>query len=125
MNTSPYSNDLRKKVINHLKLGNTLKSTAILFQLNISTVNRWYLRYKKEGHYNPRMRVGKAPKVREEELISYIESTPNFKTSDMGKHFGMTGSGALYWLKKLGCSYKKKTLPMWRQTKKSDKNIKK
>jgi hypothetical protein len=35
----------------------------------------------------------------------------------MDKHFDMTASGALYWLRKLGYNYKKKTSPMWKQTK--------
>jgi len=42
----------------------------------------------------------------------------------MGEYFGMTAGGALYWLKKLGFSYKKKTLPMWKLAKKSEKSIK-
>ena len=125
MSTSPYSLDLRKKVIDYLELGNSQKSTSILFQLNISTVSRWYLRYKREGHYNPRKRMGKKPKISKEALISYIESTENFKASDMGNYFGITGEGARYWLKKLGYSYKKKTLPMWKQMKKEKKNTKK
>lgn len=124
MSTSPYSIDLREKVINYLKLGNSQNSASILFQLNISTISRWYLRYKREGHYTPRVRIGKRPKFSEAELMFYIESTPDFKACDMGKHFGMTSSGARYWLKKLGFSYKKKTFPMWNQMNKGDKNIK-
>ena len=43
----------------------------------------------------------------------------------MGKRFGMTGGGALYWLKKLGFSYKKKTSPIWRLKKKREINTEK
>ena len=43
----------------------------------------------------------------------------------MGEHFKMSGAGAHYWLKKLGYSYKKKPSPMWKQVKKSGKDIKK
>ena len=120
MSTSPYSIDLREKVVNYLKLGNSQKSASILFQLNMSTISRWYLRYKKEGNYNPRKRLGKKPKFSEEELRLYIDTNPDFKSIDMGKHFGMTAAGALYWLCKLGYSYKKKASPTWRQMKKKD-----
>lgn len=125
MTTSPYSLDLREKVIKYLKLGNTQKSAAKLFSLNDSTVNRWWLRYKNEGNYAPRKRLGRAPRVSLSSVKSYIKVNPDFKSADMGKHFGMTAAGACYWLKKLGFSYKKKTLPMWKQTKKSEKGTKK
>lgn len=125
MLSSPYSVDLRKKVIKYLKSGKSQKSASEVFDLNPSTVSRWWLRYKREGHYIPRARLGKQPRVSLSEVKTYIEENPNFKSSDMGKNFEMTGSGALYWLKKLGFSYKKKILPMWKQVKKSVKNTKK
>lgn len=124
MSTSPYSLDLREKVIKYLKSGKSQSSASKLFMLNPSTVNRWWLRYNKEGHYTPRTRVGRIPRLSLLEVNSYIESNPNFKSSEMGAHFGMTGAGALYWLKKLGFSYKKKTFPMWNLTKKSAKSTK-
>ena len=46
--------------------------------------------------------MGKRPRVTAEALESYIDSHANFKTSDKGGHFGMSGAGAFYWLKKLG-----------------------
>ena len=119
MSTSPYSIDLRKKVIDCIESGKSQKSVVALFKLNPSTISRWWIRYKTEGHYNPRIRIGKKPKINVAELKSYIESKPNFKTREMGKHFGMSSVGALYWLKKLGYSYKKKPTPMWKQMKKS------
>ena len=57
-------------------------------------------------------------------INKYIKCNPNFKSLEMGEYFGMTAGGALYWLKKLGFSYKKKTLPMWKLAKKSEKSIK-
>ncbi len=125
MTTSPYSLDLRKKVIEYIESGKSQHSAVSLFQLNPSTISRWWLRYKDEGHYYPRIRPGKKPKVSFAELERYIEKHPNFKTSDMGKYFGMTGVGALYWLKKLGFSYKKKPSPMWKQVTPEEMNISK
>jgi transposase len=119
MPTSPYSLDLRERVIKYIEGGKSQKLSSILFELNPSTVSRWWLRYKREGHYIPRKRIGKSPRVSAIELRNYIEAKPNFKTSEMGKHFGISSVGAYYWLKKLGYSYKKKPLPMWKQTKRS------
>ncbi len=125
MSTSPYSLDLRKKVIEYIESGRSQKSAASVFRLNPSTISRWWLRYKTEGHYKPKARVGKKPKVTELELKKYIEANPNFKTGQMGKHFGMSNVGALYWLRKLGYSYKKKPLPMWKQVKQRENNTNK
>lgn len=125
MSTSPYSIDLRKKVVKYLESGKSQKSASEIFDLNPSTVSRWWLRYKREGSCVPKARLGKRPSVSLAEIKAYIKFNPNFKSSEMGRYFGMTGVGALYWLKKLGFSYKKKTLPMWKQTKKSEINTKK
>jgi transposase len=124
MSTSPYSKDLRKKVIDYIESGKSQKSAVALFKLNPSTISRWWLRYKTEGHYNPRIRIGKKPKISAGELKSYIEANANFKASELGEHFGMSRVGALYWLKKLGYSYKKKPLPMWKQVKKKEPGTK-
>jgi transposase len=123
MTTSPYSLDLRKKVISYLESGKSQKLASEIFDLNVSTVRRWWLRYKKENHYAPRKRIGRAARVSLSEVSDYIKCNPNFNSLEMGEHFGMTAGGALYWLKKLGYSYKKKTLPMWKLAKKSEKNI--
>lgn len=123
MSTSPYSLDLRKKVIEFIEAGNSQVSAAKIFNLNISTVNTWYLRYKTEGHYLPKKRPGAKPKVEHSKFVQYIEDHPNATTAEMGEHFGMTYGGAHYWLRKLGFSYKKKPLPTWKLTKKSGKSI--
>jgi transposase len=88
--TSLYSLDLRERVIKFIESGNSQKAATELYPLNPSTINIWWLRYKREGHYNPRLRAGKKPRVNMEQLKRYIKSNPNFKTSDMGKHFGMS-----------------------------------
>jgi len=124
MSTSPYSLDLRDKVIKYLQLGNSQQSASKLFMLDPSTVNRWWLRYKREGNFLPRKRHGREPRVSLSSLKTYIATYPHFTSEDMGKYFGMTSGGAYYWLKKLGYSYKKKTLPMWRQMNKKEETTK-
>jgi transposase len=122
MRTSPYSLDLRKKVINYIKLGNTQKAAASYYELGLNTVNRWYMRYRKEGHYNPRKREGKQGRMCEKALEEFLSKNPNALLKEIGKFFGMTAEGALYWMKKLGYSYKKKASPTWSQNHKNEKN---
>ena len=107
MSTSPYSQDLRDRVINFIKLGNTQVSTAKVFCLNLSTVNKWYLRYRKEGNCHSRVRLGAKRKVDLEALTNYITLNPDVKLKDLAKKFGLSIWGIYYWLKKLGFSYKK------------------
>ena len=124
MSTSPYSLDLRKKVIEYIESGRSQKSAISVFKLNPSTISRWWLRYKREGHYKAKARVGKKPKLTELEVQNYIEANPNFKTSQMGKHWGMSNVGVLYYLRKFGFRYKKKPLAMWKQMRKKEKATK-
>jgi transposase len=125
MSTSPYSQDLRDRVIKFIKLGNTQVSAAKVFFLNLSTVNKWYLRYRREGNCKARARLGAKRKVDVEALTNYISITPDAKLQDLSKKFGVSIWGIYYWLKKLGFSYKKKPSAMWKQVKKSEISTKK
>jgi transposase len=125
MTTSPYSQDLRKKVIAFLNNGNNKTETAIVFKLNRKTVANWYSRYKNEGHYLPRKRLGAKSQITKDDFLSYVNNNPNSTSEDIGKAFSLGASGARYWLRKFGYSYKKKPLPMWKLLKKNEKNIKK
>ena len=108
MSTSPYSLDLREKVIKYIKDGGSQISASKIFSLNKNTVNNWWLRYCSEGNVNPRSRPGAKPSVASEEFIKYVNDNPNLDAEDIGAHFGISASGARYWLKKVNFSYKKK-----------------
>ena len=110
MSTSPYSLDLRRKVIKYIEQGNSQVSAAKLFDLNLSTVSRWHLRYKKEGHYNPRKRLGAKAKIDPKALELHVNSNPDSTLQDLAKKFGISLWGVNYWLKKLGFSFKKNLL---------------
>jgi transposase len=113
--SASYSQDLRKKAIEHVKKGNSCHSASIEFDIASNTVRNWYKRYKIEGNLLPRKVGGQKGRVSKEEVESYVSTNPNFILSDMGKHFGMSAPGVLYWLKKLGFVYKKKPIGMWKQ----------
>lgn len=114
MTTSPYSQDLREKVIAFLENGNNKTKTAIVFKLHRKTVANWYCRYKKEGNYLPRKRLGAKPQIIKDDFLNYVNNNPNSTSEDIGKAFSICASGARYWLKKFSYSYKKKPLPMWK-----------
>lgn len=108
--------------MSYVNKGNSCNRAASKFDISPNTVRNWFKRYQAEGHYSSRKVGGKKGMVTEEDIASYIEITPDFILSDMGKYFNMSAAGAHYWLKKLGYSYKKKTSPTWKLVKKSAKN---
>ena len=115
-----YSQDFREKVINYVKKGNSCHSASIRFEIASNTVRNWYKRYTIEGDCKPKRVGGKKGRIKDQEVAIYVSKNPNFILSEMGQHFGISAPGALYWLRKLGYSYKKKTLPTWKQAKKSE-----
>jgi transposase len=125
MTTSPYSLDLRKKVINHIKQGYSQLETSTLFHLHKNTVNRWWTRYNKEGILSARTRPGFKSKVDHAAMAEYVISNSNVKLYELGKIYKITASQASRILRKLGFSYKKKPLPMWKQATPEEMNTSK
>jgi transposase len=125
MSTSPYSVDLREKVIKFIKAGNSQKEASIIFSINKMTINRWHLRYKSEGHCLPKLRTGAKPSIERELFIQYVKDHPDARAEDIAGKFGISSSGARYWLRRVGFSYKKKPSPMWKLVKESVTSTKK
>ena len=119
-----YNIDLRKKVIVFILAGSSQKKASETINLNKSTVNRWWLRYNREGNVNPRKNLGSKPKLKVAQLIEYVEKHPDSRLCDIGLKFNVSAISIHRYLKKLGFSYKKKPLLMWKQMKNSAKNIK-
>lgn len=120
MSTSPYSIDLRKKVIEYIKKGNCQKSASKIFGIHKNTINRWSVRYKTEGTIEPKIRLGLKSKVNKKELEEFVKNNPNTTLAKAGIKFGITAWQVGRILRKLGFSYKKKPLAMWKQAKKKE-----
>lgn len=114
MSTSPYSQDLRQKVINFLEKGNSQKNASKIFGLHPNTISRWNIRYKVEGHCQPRPRLGYKSKVDVENLQLVIKNKPNITLAELGKQLKISSWHAGRMLHKLGYVYKKKPIPMWK-----------
>ena len=120
MSTSPYSHDLRQKVMNHLNQGNSQQETARVFDIHKNTISRWCTRYKIEGHFKERQRLGLKSQVNKEALSEFVTHNPDARLKDVGEKFNITGTQVGRILKKIGFSYKKKRLVMKKQVKKID-----
>lgn len=125
MTTKTYSEDLRKRVIEYLDQNNDYKATSALFKVSVSAIGRWYRKYKKDGHYAAKKRGGSQRRIDLERLEDYVKSNPDMMLKDAAEEFKVSIFTISHWLKKLGYSYKKKPLPMWKQIKESEKNTQK
>jgi transposase len=124
MTTSPYSKDLRNKVMNYLKKGKSQKEASEVFGIHVNTISRWYTRYRKEGNCLARVRLGPKARVDYKEVELFVKNNPDSKLADIGNKFGISGWHASRILKKMGYSYKKKTLAISKQAKKKETNTK-
>ena len=104
----------------YINEGNSCYKAAKKFNISYGTAMNWKKRQEVEGHYKSRKVGGKKGRVSEEEIANYVKKNPHFILSEMGKEFKMSAAGALYWLRKLKYSYKKKPIPMWRQMKRKE-----
>ena len=58
-----YSIDLRKKIVHSVRKGVSKSETALRFDLNRSTVQRYIKRLEEEGSLAPTKRPGSPPKL--------------------------------------------------------------
>lgn len=121
--TRSYSLDLRKKVIEYISEGHNYDEASKLFKISVSAIGRWYRKYKQEGVFEAKKRGGSKRKINIDLLVDYVESNENTTLKEASKIFKVSIFTISYWLKRLGYSYKKKTLPTWRLKKKSEQPI--
>ncbi len=122
--TKTYSNDLRQRVIDYLDRGSSYEEASKLFKISISSIGRWYRKYKTEGNYNAKIRGGSKKKIDLNGLEEYVRSNKDMTLKEAAKNLGVSIFTISYWLRKLGYSYKKKTFPTWKQTKQNAMSIK-
>ena len=74
MSTKPYSTDLRLRVIEHIKSGNTQVSASKIFNISTSAVSKWWIDYEREGIISSKIRGNRKGKVDQESLERYVET---------------------------------------------------
>ena len=105
-----YSVDLRNRVIDFIKEGNTQERASIIYKVGTSTIKRWLALLSETGSLEKRPLDRSASKFETEKLNAYIEENPNALLKDIASHFGGTISGADTALKREKITYKKRDL---------------
>jgi transposase len=88
-----YSVDLRSRVIDFIKEGNTQKQASVVYKVGTTTIKRWLSLLSETGSLEKRPLTRQAPKFESEKLHAYIENNPNALLKDVAAHFGGSISG--------------------------------
>ncbi len=107
MSTSPYSLDLRKKVLKHIQKDNTQAQAAKVFNLHRNTISRWVQKYQKSGNLTPKKRQGLKSKLDLQELTQFVDEYRNCHLKDIADKFRISSAWASVIIRRLGYRYKK------------------
>lgn len=122
---SCYSLDLRKKVLNFHKKGNSIRKTANVFGVHFTTIANWKKREAKEGLKPKNNTIRKAKKITQIELEKFIQEHPEKTLEQIAKSFKVCINSIFYRVRKGNITYKKKNSYTKKETKKIEKNISK
>ena len=105
-----YGVDLRSRVMDFMREGNTQEKTSIIFKVGTTTIKRWLSLYSETGSLEKRPLIRKPSKYDSEKLNTYIAENPNALLKDIAAHFGGSISGASDALKREKITYKKRDI---------------
>ena len=105
-----YSVDLRSRVIDYIKAGNTHEQTSLIFKVGTTTILNWVALLSETGSLEKRPLNRAAPKFKSEKLNAYIEENSDALLKDVAEHFGGSITGAFYALKREKITLKKRAL---------------
>ena len=117
-----YSEDLKERAVKYVEAGHSYRSASIIFGSTAPTIKCWHQKYLLLGHVRTQKRLGKKPRVSNEDFIKYVELHPDETLKEIGMYFDMTDVGALYYMRKTGISYKKKSRDTKKRVQKKDIN---
>jgi len=105
-----YSVDLRSRVVDFVKEGNTQEQASLIFKVGTATIERWLALLSETGSLEKRQLNRKAPKFESEKLQSYIEENPDALLKDVAEHFNGSITGAFYALEREKITLKKRAV---------------
>jgi transposase len=109
----PYSNDLRKKVINLLeKEKKSQNQVAKMLDIGQSTISKWYIRHKEQGHCDFKGYNNNRDKIKVKDpdrIKELIKKSPFITAKEIARKLSLdvTDVTILNYIKRLGLSFKK------------------
>jgi transposase len=115
--TRPLSNDLRARLVAAVEGGQSRRSAAKRFGVAASTAIKWFDRWCREGHVEPKPCGGDTHSQRmeahAEEILALIDGTPDITLAEIAAHLeaahGLRVSQSTVWrlLDRHGMTFKK------------------
>jgi transposase len=102
--------DLRSRVIDFIKKGNTQEQASEIFNVSVSAITRWLSLLSETGSLEKRPLNRTAPIFESEKLRAYIETNSDALLKDVAEHFGGSITGAFYALEREKITLKKRAL---------------
>jgi len=108
-----YSNDIKEKIIEGLRRGQTYYDIAKTLDISVSVVEEWYKEYGKNILTQAQSRSFKV-KIDLNALEEYVRLNPNMKLEEASKYLGFSKQTIRRWLTQLGYRYTRKPAPAWK-----------
>ena len=102
-----YSVDLRKKVMNYIDRGNSIRKTSEVFTVGTTTIKEWKKLRTETGTLEKRPLERKSSKICPDRLVAYINEHPESFLAEIAEIFQCTPQAVFYALKRLGITRKK------------------
>ena len=103
-----HSEDLGKKVLNHISQYGSIKSAVELFEVSRSSIQRWQNKQKDSGNVAKKARKCKPYKVQDMELVDYINTNQEAYLYEIAEHFNVTIGCIAMALQRLNITRKKR-----------------
>ena len=107
----PYSDDLRQRAITKIENGLSRRKTANQLEVAVSTVQKWWMRYKEKGNFSAisAYRKGHSHKITNlDKFRKFVDKNSDLTSDELAKTWGnISQTRICVYLKKIGYSRKK------------------
>jgi len=102
-----YDVKFRKRTIEYHEAGNSIRKTAKIFGISKNTLEKWLKQQRETGELNRKYRSYKTA-INKEELLSYLQASPDAYQAEIAEHFGCHQSVVSRTMKRLRITRKKR-----------------
>ena len=115
----PYSLDLRERVVNYVRSGESIDEAVKLFKVSRATIYRWLNRPDLRATVVKRRRR----KLDDKALIQHVREYPDAQLKDRAAHFNVHPTAIFYAFKRLKITRKKNSYVIPNATQFGDNNF--
>lgn len=117
-----YSLDLRKRVLEYVKTGNSKEDVAAIFGVCVKTIWNWIKR-EKEGNLAPTAKEAKPKKIDNERLLQFLKEHPDAYLREIAEEFNVSIPAVYYACNRLRITLKKRPRTTKNVMKKKEKSF--